>query len=294
MWGLRALFSHFFKTWTAVCNNLRLMIRKLKVHDDGTKWKRFPRYWPYVRGIHRSVVNSPHKGQWHGALNFYLICSWINGWVNNGEAGGLRCHGAHYNVTVMIYHEIFVIHPDHNEHCAVWKLFGQNSIRTVSHHHTKFQRVWPVIRYFFCISAREAMCMWHLTLCICTSKLFLDIGHLTIIPKQNCSWSTMPQWRNIKVQRITLTSGNRIPLELYPNTCCASQWRHKECDSFLDHWRLDCLLNRLFKRRSKKTSKLRVAGLCAGKSPVTNHKIMSQFTFNIMPADPIEAEPLGH
>ena len=178
------IFTFFFKTWTVVCNNLRLMIRKLKVHDD-TKWKRFPRYWPYVRGIHRSAVNSPHKGQWRGALNFYLICSWINGWVNNGEAGDLRRHGAHYNVTVMIYHEIFVIHPDHNEHGAVWKLFGQNSIRTVSHHHTKFQRAWPVIRYFsFGISAREAMCMWHLTLCICTSKLFLYIGHLTIMPKQ--------------------------------------------------------------------------------------------------------------
>ena len=33
-----------------------------------------PRYWPFVRGIHRSPVNSPHKGQWHGALMFYLIC----------------------------------------------------------------------------------------------------------------------------------------------------------------------------------------------------------------------------
>ena len=50
----------------------------------------FPRYWPFVRGIHRSPVNSPHKGQWRGALIFSLICVWINGWVNNREAGGLR------------------------------------------------------------------------------------------------------------------------------------------------------------------------------------------------------------
>ena len=34
------------------------------------KWKHFPRYWPFVRGIHRSPVNSPHKGQWRGALMF--------------------------------------------------------------------------------------------------------------------------------------------------------------------------------------------------------------------------------
>ena len=32
-------------------------------HDDVMKWKHFPRYWPFVRGIHRSPVNSPHKGQ---------------------------------------------------------------------------------------------------------------------------------------------------------------------------------------------------------------------------------------
>ena len=52
------------------------------VHDDVIKWKPFPRYWPFVRRIHRSPVNSPHKGQWRGALMFCLICAWINGWVN--------------------------------------------------------------------------------------------------------------------------------------------------------------------------------------------------------------------
>ena len=32
-------------------------------HDDVIKWKQFPRYWSFVRGINRSPVNSPHKGQ---------------------------------------------------------------------------------------------------------------------------------------------------------------------------------------------------------------------------------------
>ena len=71
------------------------------VHDDVIKWKHFPRYWPFVRGIHRSRVNSPHKGQWRGALMFSLICAWINSWVNNHEAGDLRRYRAHYDVTVM-------------------------------------------------------------------------------------------------------------------------------------------------------------------------------------------------
>ena len=70
-------------------------------HDDVIKWKHFPRYWPYVRRIHRSPVNSPHKGQWRGALMFSLICAWINGSVNNHEAGDLWRICAHYDVTVM-------------------------------------------------------------------------------------------------------------------------------------------------------------------------------------------------
>ena len=39
-----------------------------RVHDDVTKWKHFPRHWPFVRGIHRSPVNSLYKGQWREAL----------------------------------------------------------------------------------------------------------------------------------------------------------------------------------------------------------------------------------
>ena len=70
-------------------------------HDDVIKCRHFPRYWPFVRGIHRSPVNSPHKGQWRGALMFSLICAWINGWVNKREAGDLRRHRAHYDVIVM-------------------------------------------------------------------------------------------------------------------------------------------------------------------------------------------------
>ena len=70
-------------------------------HDHVIKWKHFPCYWPFVGGIHRLPVNSTHKGQWHGALMFSLISDWINGWVNNRDAGDLRRHRAHYDVIVM-------------------------------------------------------------------------------------------------------------------------------------------------------------------------------------------------
>ena len=77
-------------------------------HDEVIKRKKFPCYWPFVWGIHRSPVNSPHKGQWRGASMFSLICTWINGWANNPKAGDLRHHHAHYDVTVM-----FIVVCDH-------------------------------------------------------------------------------------------------------------------------------------------------------------------------------------
>ena len=42
-----------------------------------------------------------YKGQWRRALMFSLICSWTNSWTNNEDAGDLRRHRAHYDVTVM-------------------------------------------------------------------------------------------------------------------------------------------------------------------------------------------------
>ena len=71
-------------------------------HVDVIKWKHFPRYWPSVRGIHRSPMNSPLKSQWRGALMFSLICAWTNGWTNHWDARDLRRHGAHYDATVMV------------------------------------------------------------------------------------------------------------------------------------------------------------------------------------------------
>ena len=72
-------------------------------HGDVIKWEHVPQYWPLVHGIHRSLVNSHHKGPWGGALMLSLNCAWINGWVNNREAGNLIRHHAHDDVTVMVH-----------------------------------------------------------------------------------------------------------------------------------------------------------------------------------------------
>ena len=103
VWYIKDRFGHYFTDAMAavvLCCNLSI-IDECKEHDDVIKWKHFPRYLPFVRGIHRSPVNSPHKGQWRGALMFSLICVWINGWVNNREAGDLRRYRVHYDVAVM-------------------------------------------------------------------------------------------------------------------------------------------------------------------------------------------------
>ena len=57
-------------------------------------------------------------------------------------------------------------------------------------------------------------------------------------------------------------------------------WHHNEPDGVSNHWHLDCLLNHLFRHRSKKTSKLLVTGLCEGSSPVTS-EFPAQRTSNV-------------
>ena len=86
------------------------------------KWKHFPcswwhhqmetfsRYWPFVQGIHRSPVNSPHKNQWCGALIFSLICTCINGWAIDREAGDLRRYRTNFDVPVMYWPFVLGIH----------------------------------------------------------------------------------------------------------------------------------------------------------------------------------------
>ena len=122
-----------------------------------------------------------------------LICVWINGWVNNREAGDLRRNRTHYDVTVM--RQGTIIDMTRSRH---WKLF--------------------------------------------TTKCVFDC-HVYV----------------------TAATGVRSSL-----TTKTLQWRHNEHDCVSNHQPRHCLLNRLFGRRSKKTSKLRATGLCVGNSPGTS------------------------
>ena len=118
------------------------------LHAGVIKWKRIPRYWPFVRGIRRSPVNSPHKGQWRGALKFSLICVWINGCENNCEAGDLRCHRAHYNVIVMAFYT--------SDYCKTAQLKIINAITTsrMYFHACELQGIPRVTQTFHLLSLR--------------------------------------------------------------------------------------------------------------------------------------------
>ena len=101
--------------------------------------KTLPRYWPSVRGIHRSPVNSPHKGQWRGALMFSLICARTNGWANHRHAGDLRRHLIHNDVTVMSgYTSTFLQYRTTNStsHCFKFTTAALNILRPI-------QKEWP-------------------------------------------------------------------------------------------------------------------------------------------------------
>ena len=142
-WG--ALPTHPTPFYSLVCSTM-----ERSHHDDILKWQHFSRYWPFVQGIHQSLVNSPHKGPWHRALMFSMICAWINGWVNIGEAGDLRHHCTHYDVTVVL---CFVLCP------ICWCSYYSSNVLLLTHlcdwkyHHNKMNHrcihiEWDVLCWY--------------------------------------------------------------------------------------------------------------------------------------------------
>ena len=127
-------------------------------HGDVIKWKHFPRYWPFLRGIYRSSVNSPPKGQCRGALMFSLICVWINGWVNNREAGDFRRYRAHYDVIVI------------NPNVLNWlvNLFEKGDSFQLSNNDTLSTRVNELLYNTFCVTIVERFSMSQLKMLIHT------------------------------------------------------------------------------------------------------------------------------
>ena len=92
-WVVKLMVSSHIKAWT----NWSTLCKTWWRHQMET----FSALLAICAGNSPVPVNSPHKGQWRGALMFYLICVWRNDWVNHREAGDLRRYRAHYDVIVM-------------------------------------------------------------------------------------------------------------------------------------------------------------------------------------------------
>ena len=106
--------THQYYDSLLVCYNVAaywLTIRLLPNHV--TEWNYFLRNWPFMRGIHRSPVNSPTKASDAEFWCFLWSASWLNG-ANNREAGDLRRHRAHYDVIVVFFklgdHNVMIPH----------------------------------------------------------------------------------------------------------------------------------------------------------------------------------------
>ena len=102
------------------------------------------------------------------------------------------------------------------------------------------------------------------------------VGYVTGVlwDLRDCSTRLWIQWIARPNSKDDINAANywsfvRNPLGTGGQDFTALQWCHNEGDDVSNHPRFDCLINRLFRRRSKKTPKLRVTGLCEGNPPVT-------------------------
>ena len=109
--SLMVFFQHWlmicvFKHWLMICGFITLLLVLLLASTRFKSWWRhqmetFSALHAICAGNSLVTGEFPAKGQWRGALMFSLICAWVNVWANNREAGDLRRHRAHYDVTVM-------------------------------------------------------------------------------------------------------------------------------------------------------------------------------------------------
>ena len=169
---------------------------------------------------------------------FSMICAW----VHNREVGDLRRHSVHYDVTVMMWCQWnprqLLNHLQQASHTRV-------HVHLIRYNHG-FVLLFPAFFNSFFLDSRVPF-----------THMFQGYFHsnVSINVCRRCSYrSTIRSIRKV-------VGGNRWVI--------SSRWRHNGRDCVSNHQPYNCLLNRLFGRKSKKTSKLRVTGLCVGNSPRT-------------------------
>ena len=105
-WESSFKYAGWFAGKIVICRHVLTVSMPVILLEDAITWWRhqmgtFSALLALCAGNSSVPVNSPHKGQWRGALMFSLICARMNDWVNNREAGDLRRYRAHYDVIVV-------------------------------------------------------------------------------------------------------------------------------------------------------------------------------------------------
>ena len=138
-------------------------------HQDVIKWKHFPHY--FVRRIHWSPVDSPHKGQWRGALMFSSICSRTNGWANTRDAGDLRRQRSYYDVTVMDSSD-FTLYLISFRFVILWSVLCKFMLLVYLYNRCFFACFVLVLQFVYIIVCLQLF-YWHWGQCI-TARLGAD------------------------------------------------------------------------------------------------------------------------
>ena len=223
---------------------------------------------------------------------FSLIYAWTKGWVNNGEAGDLRCHSGHYDVTVMTRPQ--------------WVKGNLKKTSLSKYTGTPYNKVnvllicylvtCPLIRdpnwWEFIIDNTDthssAKTVWGCTPGTLSHGIFLENNFFNVFdyvftyilmppnmiilyfhsPYFHVSNSVLFLHGTFIFSFYIFTLSIWIILFIAFSKCNQTlRWCHNGCDDVSNHQPHHCLLNHLFRCRSKKASKLRVTGLCVGNSP---------------------------
>ena len=76
-------------------------------HNDVMTWKCFLHYWPFVWGIHRSPVDSPHKGPEMQRFDVFFCLFAISCWTNSPVASDFRCLNSHVTLQEWFWYITF-------------------------------------------------------------------------------------------------------------------------------------------------------------------------------------------
>ena len=115
----------------------------------------------------------------------------------------------------------------------------------------------------------KSSALWHIVVCrelySAPSRYLKQCWLFGLDPlKQSSVWLEWMRNDFLSIKYVKMST-----ILFRPRCVKTSQWRHNEGDGVSNHQRIYCLLKRLFRRRSKKISKLCIIGLCEGNSPVT-------------------------